>query len=62
LSLRGLKGGDMYQVGVIVEFEDGTAEQNKFEYWGEACQWVINFANNNMSLPKKVNMWILRKS
>lgn len=50
----------MYQVGVIVEFENGTAEQNKFEFWGDACEWVAQFANNNL-MPKKVSMWILRK-
>ena len=51
----------MYQVGVIVKFEDGTEEQNKFEFWSDACAWVENLADNNVSLPKKVNMWILRK-
>ena len=50
----------MYQVGVIVEFEDSTAQQNKFEFWGDACEWIIDFANNNSSFPKKVDMWILR--
>ena len=51
----------MYQVGVIIEFEDGVIENRQFELWGDACQWVIDFANNNQSLPKKVDMWILRK-
>ena len=51
----------MYQVGVIVEFEDGTAEQNKFEFWDNACEWVAQCANANL-MPKKVSMWLLRKN
>ena len=49
----------MYVVGVTVELEDGTAEQRQFDYWGDACAWVEELANSD-SLPKKVDMQILR--
>jgi len=50
----------MYIVGVTVEFEDGTAEQRQFDFWGDACAWIEELANSGISLPKKVDMWILR--
>jgi len=50
----------MYQVGVIVKFEDGTEEQKRFDLWGEASAWIEYLANENESVPAKVKMWIIR--
>ena len=50
----------MYVVGVIVEFEDGTVENRQFDFWSDACAWIEELANNGISLPKKVDMWLMR--
>jgi len=50
----------MYQVGMIVKFENGTEEQKKFDFWSEALAWVEYLANENESIPADVKMWIIR--
>lgn len=50
----------MYQVGVIIEFENGIEQQKKFDFWADACAWIEDFANDGGCLPAKVKMWIIR--
>ncbi len=50
-----------YKVGVIVEFENGEEQQNKFDYWEDAADWVANLAIEGESFPAKVRMWIIRE-
>lgn len=50
----------MYQVGVIVKFENGTEQQNKFNYWEDAADWIANLAIESESFPAEVKMWIIR--
>ena len=50
----------MYKVGVIIKFESGVEQQQKFDFWGDAAAWIESLANDGKTLPMKVKMWIIR--
>ncbi|MFX1452443.1 MAG: hypothetical protein ACFFCM_16505 [Promethearchaeota archaeon] len=50
----------MYQVELIIEFEDGQKFESMYNFWSDACAAVEYFANESEHLPKIVKMKMIK--